>query len=102
MLQRPPRSTLFPYTTLFRSRFPPGSPDICYRDAHQMSSGVFEACDCNCTGGWSRGYNYNRSEEHTSELQSRGHLVCRLLLEKKKTNKKTHNKSNEKRTPSTN
>src|SRR5439155_9050529 len=66
MIRRPPRSTLFPYTTLFRS---PGSP---FRgDAIRMltEAGLGE---------------HPRSEEHTSELQSRGHLVCRLLLEKKK------------------
>src|SRR6266508_5870276 len=65
MIRRPPRSTLFPYTTLFRS--PPGS-NLCCRRAI--------AAPCR---RW-------RSEEHTSELQSRGHLVCRLLLEKKKKN----------------
>src|SRR6266478_7665670 len=64
MIRRPPRSTLFPYTTLFRS--PPSSS--CFRDA--------------CTARWSR--TRTRSEEHTSELQSQSNLVCRLLLEKKK------------------
>src|SRR5207253_4512748 len=71
MIRRPPRSTLFPYTTLFRTpggrargarRRRPGSRHRTWR-----------------SGRW-------RSEEHTSELQSRGHLVCRLLLEKKKKN----------------
>src|SRR5690349_23525802 len=69
MIRRPPRSTLFPYTTLFRSRLPP-------RDSAQVLSllrwlliTVFVVL---------------RSEEHTSELQSRRDLVCRLLLEKKK------------------
>src|SRR6266702_7693962 len=85
MIRRPPRSTLFPYTTLFRSRcaerwqprgrIPPTAPG-------------------------------SRSEEHTSELQSRGHLVCRLLLEKKKnknnilhnfTKKKKKKKNNNKK-----
>src|SRR5215510_15759614 len=68
MIRRPPRSTLFPYTTLFRSptRRSPGRSCRCWR----------------CRAAWGR-----RSEEHTSELQSRGHLVCRLLLEKKKNNK---------------
>src|SRR5437870_8573115 len=69
MMRRPPRSTLFPYTTLFRSivgaaagaSFSPECPG--------------PACGRGCA----------RSEEHTSELQSRGHLVCRLLLEKKNT-----------------
>src|SRR5258708_29265293 len=66
MIRRPPRSTLFPYTTLFRSPWP-GS-------ARGLSSTRSTA--------WHKGY---RSEEHTSELQSPDHLVCRLLLEKKKT-----------------
>src|SRR5439155_22284651 len=68
MVRRPPRSTLFPYTTLFRSssasaaRPGGGAPSSGYRCSHWRGP---------------------RSEEHTSELQSRGHLVCRLLLEKK-------------------
>src|SRR2546429_2627517 len=70
MIRRPPRSTLFPYTTLFRSLRRPGQGFA--------SRGV-----------WDRLYGKMkfraRSEEHTSELQSRLHLVCRLLLEKKKT-----------------
>src|SRR2546422_1870071 len=78
MIRRPPRSTLFPYTTLFRS-----VDDI---------DGAFGAHDGNLRGGPSEiriGSNvFGRSEEHTSELQSRLHLVCRLLLEKKK--KHTH------------
>src|SRR5215208_3550511 len=65
MIRRPPRSTLFPYTTLFRSR-----------PARTRSSRRRRR----------RGGTWPRSEEHTSELQSRGHLVCRLLLEKKKRN----------------
>src|SRR2546422_1410139 len=74
MIRRPPRSTLFPYTTLFRSAF----ADIqrgCCADLHpaRVRAGVPEA--------FARA---ERSEEHTSELQSRLHLVCRLLLEKKK------------------
>src|SRR5207253_8152641 len=70
MVQRPPRSTLFPYTTLFRSRPVMGSFGICRRKR------IF----CSVPAPMNR----RRSEEHTSELQSRGHLVCRLLLEKKK------------------
>src|SRR5439155_3640728 len=71
MIRRPPRSTLFPYTTLFRSR---SNCRRCrWRQAEWMHEGMRRA--------------RVRSEEHTSELQSRGHLVCRLLLEKKKTNK---------------
>src|SRR5439155_4065641 len=68
MLRRPPRSTLFPYTTLFRSCSTRWSPA-----RRRASCGGWAAASCHC-----------RSEEHTSELQSRGHLVCRLLLEKKK------------------
>src|SRR5207253_9843280 len=68
MIPRPPRSTLFPYTTLFRSN--------CLR-------GPFLAPQT-CKVGRSPAPGHGRSEEHTSELQSRGHLVCRLLLEKKK------------------
>src|SRR2546429_1394605 len=80
MIRRPPRSTLFPYTTLFRSdeviehpraaagAYPAGAEEVLVGDRHA------------------------RSEEHTSELQSRLHLVCRLLLEKKKKKKEiTHN-----------
>src|SRR2546429_3690557 len=65
MIRRPPRSTLFPYTTLFRSRY---------------------ACGPTLASEYSETFQprQTRSEEHTSELQSRLHLVCRLLLEKKK------------------
>src|SRR5207237_7989774 len=69
MIRRPPRSTLFPYTTLFRSRFRPGSE----RDAVRVIGLVTEIAGPK-----------TRSEEHTSELQSHLNLVCRLLLEKKK------------------
>src|SRR5260370_9722912 len=64
MIRRPPRSTLFPYTTLFRSLI-----------RHRTTR---------CPGRWTITYNPGRSEEHTSELQSHLNLVCRLLLEKKK------------------
>src|SRR2546422_8301497 len=82
MIRRPPRSTLFPYTTLFRSPA-----------ATACSSGSFPAIDSRPkrrkrASTWSRGFTWTRSEEHTSELQSRLHLVCRLLLEKKKKQKK--------------
>src|SRR5256884_3256053 len=71
MIRRPPRSTLFPYTTLFRSvRVAPGL--------------LKPAVISNRSGGRAEQRAANRSEEHTSELQSRLHLVCRLLLEKKK------------------
>src|SRR2546422_7651201 len=79
MIRRPPRSTLFPYTTLFRSGM-----------SHHIG-------DYNVSLAWSQLCNEMihrvctlRSEEHTSELQSRLHLVCRLLLEKKKKKKKQH------------
>src|SRR2546429_6105051 len=77
MIRRPPRSTLFPYTTLFRSRTVarrcPGNP-------HEKPLGKHKPrAHCESSGA-QRGI---RSEEHTSELQSRLHLVCRLLLEKK-------------------
>src|SRR5476651_1961198 len=68
MIRRPPRSTLFPYTTLFRSK-------------KRMSRDTMACCTAGATSA------ADRSEEHTSELQSRQYLVCRLLLEKKK---KTH------------
>src|SRR3989442_6827325 len=78
MIRRPPRSTLFPYTTLFRS-----APRSAYPE---VLTPVITSFDSLCARRWlsSRGWLPNRSEEHTSELQSRPHLVCRLLLEKKK------------------
>src|SRR2546422_7215289 len=92
MIRRPPRSTLFPYTTLFRSQYDeyvatsnqqanPGDPTPVF----QISRGPSPARFNIRPDGTSPflGTNY-RSEEHTSELQSRLHLVCRLLLEKKK------------------
>src|SRR2546428_2313388 len=71
MIRRPPRSTLFPYTTLFRSP---------RRRTTRQPSPVGKRCCSRSRGGRSRS---RRSEEHTSELQSRSDLVCRLLLEKK-------------------
>src|SRR3712207_8411167 len=92
MIRRPPRSTLFPYTTLFRS---PGAPAS--ESRLQVSP---QTCDGGCFAGrpdpalpgtqslslvWMSDLgSFQRSEEHTSELQSRQYLVCRLLLEKKK------------------
>src|SRR5437870_10404827 len=73
MIRRPPRSTLFPYTTLFRSRS--DEPTAQRQDRRLVRQAGFRLRRASRT---------NRSEEHTSELQSRGHLVCRLLLEKKK------------------
>src|SRR5438067_5113518 len=83
MLRRPPRSTLFPYTTLFRSN----SVEyfVSYYDYYQPEAYVPQA-DLYIEKDSSR--NDDRSEEHTSELQSRFDLVCRLLLEKKKKKKK--------------
>src|SRR5688572_31987067 len=84
MIRRPPRSTLFPYTTLFRSPAR-GAPcsirprRTCRRSAHAFSSGSRRA------RREARPRRAARSEEHTSELQSQSNLVCRLLLEKKKT-----------------
>src|SRR5205809_5450869 len=74
MIRRPPRSTLFPYTTLFRSR---DASEIHFQDVEAAGEAVDRIDD--------RAFVHEyRSEEHTSELQSRLHLVCRLLLEKKK------------------
>src|SRR5437870_13863925 len=72
MIRPPPRSTLFPYTTLFRSGA--GKPQLKVATGGTTGSSLAQAAY----------YLGERSEEHTSELQSRGHLVCRLLLEKKK------------------
>src|SRR3712207_8194010 len=93
MIRRPPRSTLFPYTTLFRSTFcgalgpirmcspSGGGPALCAARARISWK------NANCADGdWGETgpARHDRSEEHTSELQSRQYLVCRLLLEKKK------------------
>src|SRR5258707_8742693 len=76
MIRRPPRSTLFPYTTLFRSRFQGGPRRVLFF-WHAVGNNFLTLVSNMFT-------NLNRSEEHTSELQSRQYLVCRLLLEKKK------------------
>src|SRR2546422_8400520 len=89
MIRRPPRSTLFPYTTLFRSRRSGARsrPRRARSCSGLPSSTSLPACSrCRTCGRRSR--RSSRSEEHTSELQSRLHLVCRLLLEKKKKNKR--------------
>src|SRR5437660_4787025 len=85
IIRPPPRSTLFPYTTLFRSPGRPApQPAACGRPA-ALAPGLTKAVLAQA----------RRSEEHTSELQSRGHLVCRLLLEKKKKKiKREHIRSN--------
>src|SRR2546422_7137904 len=92
MIRRPPRSTLFPYTTLFRSFFQKRAlevrtsqildlilPEFARLMAASAPGGRHQPCKLR----------QDRSEEHTSELQSRLHLVCRLLLEKKKQNHST-------------
>src|SRR3712207_8530481 len=99
MIRRPPRSTLFPYTTLFRSTArtrrpsPPPAPGGRHDEAHggRVSQRLQRTlAQRRCTGGVCRSVDAPtrragiRSEEHTSELQSRQYLVCRLLLEKKK------------------
>src|SRR3989442_11919192 len=81
MIRRPPRSTLFPYTTLFRSH-KPGQPRDRIVKIDQTRSGSTKY-QSSAPREQDR-YFVERSEEHTSELQSRPHLVCRLLLEKKK------------------
>src|SRR3712207_7269861 len=99
MIRRPPRSTLFPYTTLFRStrqrnltknaaldRFPAVSPDGTKIAFTSLRDGNLEIYVMNADG--SNQTNLSRSEEHTSELQSRQYLVCSLLLEKKNTQEK--------------
>src|SRR3712207_8060276 len=92
MIRRPPRSTLFPYTTLFRSTVSPGTPvesrlvpapsntetPPAGKDSSPVSPSLAASPPASAGGSASR------SEEHTSELQSRQYLVCRLLLEKKK------------------
>src|SRR2546429_2987582 len=95
MIRRPPRSTLFPYTTLFRSGLRQARTSIRARTRRAR------VCECQAAGGGGRARQdllgcrlrvaarRLRSEEHTSELQSRLHLVCRLLLEKKKKKKTT-------------
>src|SRR5687768_18031869 len=84
MIRRPPRSTLFPYTTLFRSAGAARSADGGEPGAERAGPGGQRAARLVDHRG--------RSEEHTSELQSRLHLVCRLLLEKKKKKKKQNSK----------
>src|SRR3712207_7000383 len=101
MIRRPPRSTLFPYTTLFRSSL--GGDDELMARAQALSAAHLDGVPQPASVRWVDNQNRRwgsctpadrtirlssrlRSEEHTSELQSRQYLVCRLLLEKKKTN----------------
>src|SRR5438552_14832752 len=83
MIQQPPRSTLFPYTTLFRS-WRSGSTDNRAPGRSPFRASARHDCAGTPPIGRSRESPASRSEEHTSELQSPDHLVCRLLLEKKK------------------
>src|SRR2546430_13019840 len=91
MIRRPPRSTLFPYTTLFRSQNHS-------RNVHWFGPQGHAHSDFPCAFGhrisqhaiYADTGQHKRSEEHTSELQSQSNLVCRLLLEKKKKNKDKH------------
>src|SRR3712207_7399058 len=89
MIRRPPRSTLFPYTTLFRSRRT--APHRLHRShaSHRLPSGLANRIPGESPDGCAESWPGQRSEEHTSELQSRQYLVCRLLLEKKKKKKYT-------------
>src|SRR2546425_2424558 len=90
MIRRPPRSTLFPYTTLFRSRQPRGRAErlVWAKIVTIRRLGRLAQFDCGCACMDRRKilaiHACARSEEHTSELQSLAYLVCRLLLEKKK------------------
>src|SRR5437868_12520890 len=94
MIPRPPSSTLFPYTTLFRSLFDGAGADIvCGKDAELLTKSSVTRAVMRSSTNSGCGLDVRmksscpeRSEEHTSELQSRFDLVCRLLLEKKKNN----------------
>src|SRR3712207_8949299 len=95
MIRRPPRSTLFPYTTLFRSEL---VQECCAALFGDHVARHHDGTEVDLSGEWAQVRLYDvvsRSEEHTSELQSRQYLVCRLLLEKKNITyelcKRTHN-----------
>src|SRR5687768_17840563 len=102
MLRRPPTSTLFPYTTLFRSRHGQRAQHHRGHAAPQRRArardlgGGQRRLQQDLAGGGPQQKRVARSEEHTSELQSRLHLVCRLLLEKKKKKKKKRTRRNNK------
>src|SRR2546425_7843366 len=90
MIRRPPRSTLFPYTTLFRSRADRSQGNAAERKREALAENQTQnpaprGSECQANTELPRALRH-RSEEHTSELQSLAYLVCRLLLEKKKTN----------------
>src|SRR2546430_10647690 len=94
MIRRPPRSTLFPYTTLFRSNGEQdGGGGIDVLSQNEPGLGGFNITLFDDAGG--TGDATGRSEEHTSELQSQSNLVCRLLLEKKKTTYDYHTHFND-------
>src|SRR2546429_3305879 len=85
MIRRPPRSTLFPYTTLFRSAHPHAWKHTCGTSNAEHGADLLDIKELLGHANIQNSVKYiDRSEEHTSELQSRLHLVCRLLLEKKK------------------
>src|SRR3989442_11736078 len=84
MIRRPPRSTLFPYTTLFRSEMAQLKSDFVANVSHDLKTPLSLIRMFGETLEMGRMPDEARSEEHTSELQSRPHLVCRLLLDKKK------------------
>src|SRR5260370_32279755 len=87
MIRRPPRSTLFPYTTLFRSSLSPNYWQVAYnRNIVPKTRALYRTHSNFCCVYTAKPYGV-RSEEHTSELQSHLNLVCRLLLEKKKKNR---------------
>src|SRR5688572_31514305 len=102
MIRRPPRSTLFPYTTLFRS---PGAwRRRAWRERRDEVLSAPERADLEGAGFRHRRGRHladspHRSEEHTSELQSQSNLVCRLLLEKKKKHKQHHTTVQQRTTP---
>src|SRR3712207_8201500 len=94
MIRRPPRSTLFPYTTLFRSgclrNASPTNHCTCSPAGPSSNGSGAASWSSACSTPWWSPRTARRSEEHTSELQSRQYLVCRLLLEKKKKELYTH------------
>src|SRR3989449_8395721 len=102
MIRRPPRSTLFPYTTLFRSPSPAAASASLEASPYRARASRGEArkfVEPQFDGDASE-YAFHRSEEHTSELQSRLHLVCRLLLEKKKKSNTPRDDTNRQRATS--
>src|SRR2546427_952024 len=108
MIRRPPRSTLFPYTTLFRSRTAGSGPRywLSIPDVSRAARASAVSQTARPRGGAGRwnvsvqaGNARTRSEEHTSELQSQSNLVCRLLLEKKKKKKNREHIQNQKKKP---